>query len=244
VCASESSGCKRKLPASILIVEGNLLSADLLSSALKRCQNYFEVVEQLTSASVAVEKLDRLKPNVALISVDSQDKSAARYQLISHIKERCPKTATVALLNDSRLEHVLEVFRCGARGVISRDQPFRVLAKCIRKVHEGEIWASSDQIGFIFESLKRSTEVFSGLAPQTSLSELTPRQRDVAVLVIEGLRNAEIATRLSVSEHTVRNYIMRIYDKLGVSNRVQLTRQCADIFQHRPIPESGSRLGL
>lgn len=244
MCAVESSRSNRTLPVSILIAEGNFLSADLLSSAFKRCQNQFDVVARVTSFADAVKKIDDLKPCVALISADLQDEPATGYKLISHIQEHRLKTDTVALLKDSRLEHVLEAFRCGARGVISRDQPFRLLAKCVRKVHEGEIWASSDQIGFIFESLKKSREVLPGRASKTALSELTPRQRDVTALVIEGLRNAEIAARLSVSEHTVRNYIMRIYDKLGVSNRVQLTRQCADVFQHGPVPESTSRLGL
>jgi len=244
VFATESSRSIRALPASVLIAEGSFLGADLLSSALKRCQNYFDVVAQVTSFADAVKKTDDLKPYVALISTDLQDASTTGYKLISHIKEHSPQTVTVALLKDSRLEHVLEAFRCGARGVISRDQPFRLLAKCIRKVHEGEIWASSDQIGFVFESLKKSSQVFAGPTSQGALSELTPRQRDVTALVIEGLRNAEIAARLSVSEHTVRNYIMRIYDKLGVSNRVQLTLQCADVFQQRSAPEVSVRLAL
>ena len=112
-----------------------------------------------------------------------------------------------------------------------------MLAKCIRKVHEGGIWASSDQIGLVFESLKRSPEQFSPRKSSAVLAELTPREREVVSLVIEGFRNAEIGARLNVSEHTVRNYIMKIYDKTGVSNRVQLTRQCVNQFEssHRGI---------
>ena len=215
-----------------------------MSSALKRCQNQFDVIAQVTNFADAARKVEELKPHLALISVNWQADHAAGYKLISHVHEHCPQTATVALLNDSELQHVLEAFRCGARGVISRDEPFRVLAKCIRKVHEGEIWASADQIGFVFESLKKRSESFSERAPHTALAGLTPREKDVAVLVVEGLRNAEIGVKLSVSEHTVRNYIMRIYDKLGVSNRVQLTRQCAGVFETRPRHESRERLGV
>lgn len=219
------------MPVSILIAEGSFLAADLLSSALKRCQNYFDVVAQVSSSAEAAKKLADLKPQVALISVRLREGQSSGYKVISQTREHLPGTSVVALLDDSQPEHVLEAFRCGARGVISRDQPFRVLVKCIRKVHEGEIWASPDQIGFVFESLKRNPEKHSEALPHANLTELTPRERDVAALVIEGFRNAEIAARLSVSEHTVRNYIMRIYDKLGVSNRVQLTRQCAGAFR-------------
>ena len=215
------------MPVTILIAEESFLGADLLATALKRCQNYFDVVAQVSSLPEATKSLAERKPQVALVSVSLHDGQTSGYKLISHAREHFPRTSTVALLHDSQQEHVLEAFRCGARGVISRSQAFRVLVKCIRKVHEGEIWASPDQIGFVFESLKRNFDLApAAQAPQKDLGELTPRERDVATLVMEGLRNAEIAVRLNVSEHTVRNYIMRIYDKLGVSNRVQLTRQC------------------
>jgi DNA-binding NarL/FixJ family response regulator len=215
------------MPVSILIAEESFLAADLLASALKRCQNYFEVVTQVSSLADATKALAENKPQVAVVSTRLREGQNTGYKLLSYAHEHFPRTSTVALLNDSQREHVLEAFRCGARGVISRDQAFRVLVKCIRKVHEGEIWASPDQIGIVFENLKRNAEMLTNPAPPTGLDELTPREREVAVLVMEGFRNAEIGARLNVSEHTVRNYIMRIYDKLGVSNRVQLTRQCA-----------------
>jgi len=214
------------LPVSILIAEESFLGADLLGSALKRCQNYFDVVAQVSSILAATKSLAECKPQVALISISLRDGQNAGYKLISHTREHFPHTSVVALLRDSQHEHVLEAFRCGARGVISRDQAFRVLVKCIRKVNEGEIWASPDQIGLVFENLKRNSNMTPAHNPEKNLAELTPRERDVAILVMEGFRNAEIGARLNVSEHTVRNYIMRIYDKLGVSNRVQLTRQC------------------
>src|SRR5271157_4976439 len=184
------------MAVSILIVEGNFLGAELLSSALKRCQNNFDVVGQATSFADATRKLQELRPRVTVTGMRLQEGQTSGYKLISHIREHWPRTLTVALLNDSRQEDVLEAFRCGARGVISRDQPFRVLAKCIRKVHEGEIWASSAQLGYVFESLKKDPESAALMAPQTAFAGLTPRESDVAALVIEGLRNAEIAARL------------------------------------------------
>jgi DNA-binding NarL/FixJ family response regulator len=214
------------MPVTILIAEESFLGADLLATALKRCQNYFDVVAQVSSLPEATKSLAERKPQVALVSVSLRDGQTSGYKLISHAREHFPRTSTVALLHDSQQEHVLEAFRCGARGVISRNQAFRVLVKCIRKVHEGEIWASPDQIGFVFDSLKRNSDWAAAHPPQKDMGELTPRERDVAALVMEGLRNAEIGVKLNVSEHTVRNYIMRIYAKLGVSNRVQLTRQC------------------
>jgi DNA-binding NarL/FixJ family response regulator len=221
------------MSVSIVVVESNSLGAELLSSALKRCQNQFDVVGQATTFAQAVMQIEGSRPRIALASVNLQDGEASGCKLISHIREHCPRTFAVALLIDTQRSQVLEAFRSGARGVISRDQPFRVLAKCIRKVHEGEIWASPDQIGFVFESLKKNPDKFSRKL-NGGLAELTPREKDVVSLVIEGFRNAEIGARLAVSEHTVRNYIMKIYDKLGVSNRVQLTRHCVGESEHVP----------
>jgi DNA-binding NarL/FixJ family response regulator len=215
------------MPVSVLVVEESLFAADLLGSGLKRCQNYFEVITQVSSFAEAVHALAERNPQVAIVSARLRDGQNSGYKLIAHIRENFPRTSTVALLADAQQEHVLEAFRCGARGVFSRDQAFRVLVKCVRKVQEGEIWASPDHIGLVFESLKRNSGAAAPPEASEALAELTPREREVAVLVMEGFRNAEIGARLGVSEHTVRNYIMRIYDKLGVSNRVQLTRQCA-----------------
>ena len=143
------------MSVSIVVVESNSLGAELLSSALKRCQNQFDVVGQATTFAQAAMQIESSRPRIALASVNLRDGEGSGCKLISHIREHCPRTFAVALLNDAQRSQVLDAFRSGARGVISRDQPFRVLAKCIRKVHEGEIWASPDQIGFVFESLKK-----------------------------------------------------------------------------------------
>jgi DNA-binding CsgD family transcriptional regulator len=93
---------------------------------------------------------------------------------------------------------------------------------------QGQIWASNDQIEVAFEALKKVKA--GGDKPTGTVDQLTPREREVVSHVVEGLRNLEIASKLGVSEHTIRNYILRIYEKLGVSNRVQLTLKCAHQF--------------
>ena len=215
----------------MLLADRNLLSIELLSGALKRCQNFFEVVACSLTATEAIKKLSEFKPRLALVSVVLRDGNSAGYRVLSHIREHHPAIAAVALLEDSSREGVLEAFRSGARGVVSREEPFRLLAKSLRKVHEGEIWASRDQIGFVFETLNRESKTIFRTPP--GINQLTPREKEVVAHVVDGMRNAEIGEKLGLSEHTVRNYIMKVYDKLGVSNRVQLTRQCAESLESR-----------
>src|SRR5260370_25349628 len=177
----------------------------------------------------SIRKIDEIKPRLALISVDLQDGETAGYKILRHLRLKHPKTQAVALVKDCQHDHVLEALRNGAHGVVSREQPFRVLAKCLRSVHQGEIWATSDQIRLVFESLKTT------VAPQpkhsANLDQLTPREKQVAAYVAEGMRNAEIALSLGVTENTVRNYVMKVYEKLGVSNRVQLSRCCSALIE-------------
>ena len=171
-----------------LLVDRDLLGVELLSGALKRCQNCFEVVGYAVNAADSVRKLQQFKPELALVSVELKGGATAGYELLAHIREHEVNTLAVALLEDSRRENVLEAFRNGARGVVSRDQPFRLLAKCLRKVHEGEIWASNVQIGFVFEALNREAKA----TPRNpaGLAQLTPRERDVVGRVVKGLRNS------------------------------------------------------
>lgn len=211
----------------ILVAEQNSLSIELLSGALRRCQAYFDVVGYSLTAAEAIKKLSECKPRLALVSVSLQDGSTAGHRVLAHIRDHYSGIGAVALLEDSTREQVLEAFRSGARGVVSREQPFRLLAKSLRKVYEGEIWASKDQIGFVFETLNRESNVALRTAPH--MDQLTPREKEVVAHAVEGMSNAEIGTVLGLSEHTVRNYIMKVYDKLGVSNRVQLTRQCSEL---------------
>lgn len=213
----------RKIPT--LIADSSRLNVELLSAALGRCQNYFEVVAHALNSADAQRLLIEFVPAIALISAELQDGPTAGFQVLQHIRANHPRSSAVALLNDSRRELVLEAFRCGARGVVSREQPFRVIAKCLRKVHQGEFWASNDQIGFVLGLLHQESQ--APPAPSGITEQLTPREREVAALVAEGMINAQIAARLGISENTIRNYVMRIYDKLGVSNRVQLARRCA-----------------
>lgn len=215
---------KNKSGARTFLADSSYLHVELLTGALKRCQNYFDLVGHAFSSHDAISKLEHLKPDIALISIELFDGPTAGYKVLQYLRENHSGTAAVALLRESERNLVLQSFRCGARGVVSREQPFRLLAKCLRRVHEGAIWASEDQVGFVIDMLKEERSA-PARQPRT-LDQLTNREREVAILVAEGMQNAQIGASLGISEHTIRNYVMRIYEKLGVTNRVQLTRCC------------------
>jgi DNA-binding NarL/FixJ family response regulator len=94
------------------------------------------------------------------------------------------------------------------------------LAKCIRTVHQGQIWAGTEDLEHILNALAHPKPIQFNDADGMAL--LTHREEDVVRLVADGLKSREIAQRLNVAEHSIRNYLYRIFDKLGVSTRAEL----------------------
>jgi DNA-binding NarL/FixJ family response regulator len=134
------------------------------------------------------------------------------------------KTRAVMLLSSRERAPIIDAFRSGAHGVIFRDEPFETLSKCIHAVHQGQVWANSQHLGCLLEALAQVKPL--RLQDARGVNLLSQREEKVVRLVAEGLTNRQISAELGLSEHTVRNYLFRIFDKLGVSTRVQLVLYC------------------
>ena len=135
------------------------------------------------------------------------------------------------LLQDSKPEGVVTAFRGGARGIFYRTHSLKALSKCIRVVHKGQIWASNEDLEHLISALTQTKQL--QISNPEGMPLLTRREEEVVHLVADGLKNREIAQQLKVKEHSIRNYIYRIFEKLGVSSRVELILY---VFSHR---ESG-----
>jgi len=165
--------------------------------------------------------LQSLKPDVAVMSATLQDGSFSGTSNSRNEPNRIPSCPWILLFDQTEAQLVVSAFRAGTNGVFARSRSdVNLLAKCIRKVVEGEIWVDNKQMLYLLEA------VSSNEGPSTPSSSapvrLTPRKESVVRLVVQGLVNREIAGTLHLSEHTIKNYLFRIFDKLGVSNRVEL----------------------
>src|SRR6267143_809609 len=204
----------------VSVVEATRMGGQLIAEALKRSRNRFEVRAVIGDCSDTLQELLNQEPHVAVISVQLRDGPFTGLEVLRQLCASRPKTPAVALLDSDERTLVIDAFRAGARGVFCRDDCLQVLPKCIRKVHEGQIWVSNSELEFLitFIANARPTQ----LIETGSMSLLTPREAEVARLVAEAMPNQEIALKLGVNEHTVRNYVFRIFEKLGLSNRVEL----------------------
>lgn len=204
----------------VLIADADKMNSQLIASALRRCRNFFDVVAVASSSGEAIKELHAHKPDIAVLSAELQDGTQSGFKVLQQLRSEHQDTAGIMLLHSTKRDSVVGAFRAGARGVISRDKSFKSLAKCIRCVHRGRIWASNEELEFILDALAQLK--LPQLTTTNATASLTPRERDVVRLVAEGLKNREIAQELHVTEHTVSNYLYRIFDKLGVSSRVEL----------------------
>jgi DNA-binding CsgD family transcriptional regulator len=155
---------------------------------------------------------------------------------VRELRTALPEARAVLLMGSAKREAVVEAFRAGARGIFSKDQSVETLSKCVRNVHEGQIWASNEQMAFAVEALAASPNVRAISA--NGLDLLSKREMDVVRCLADGLTNREIAERLGLSQHTIKNYLFRVFDKLGVSSRMELLF----LTLSQPQPATPSRL--
>lgn len=204
----------------VAVADANRMYSQLMVTALKRCRSNFDVHTLTSNSSVASRELQKSRPDVAVISVRLEDGPLTGFKLLHELCAAESKTPTVMLLDSAERDLVVDVFRAGARGVFCRGHSFNALPKCIRQVHQGQIWVNNLQLEFLLElliSLRPLKIQHTG-----GMARLTRREQDVVRLVADGMRNQEIALQLNLREHTVRNYLIRIFDKLGISSRVEL----------------------
>ena len=221
--ASRSRGhAPEATPASprVLIAEETPMSCQLLENALFRSRFHFEIVACVTSRTELLRFLNDRSVDVLLVSESLQEGPFAGFQILKELHTSFPAVRVVVLLNSTPREIVVDAFRAGAEGVIGRTESIQAVCKCIQVVHQGQIWANSDQLHFVLDALVNATPLRVTSSKGRYL--LTQKEDEVASLVAEGMTNRDVAQRLGIAEHTVSNYLFRIYEKLGISSRVEL----------------------
>jgi DNA-binding NarL/FixJ family response regulator len=208
---------------SVFIADASRMACQLMTSALGRSRYRFNVIGYATDRAGVRAGWTSKNADVAVISAHLKDGVFAGLDAVKEMRVSSPGTGVIAILDSITSPIVVETFRAGATGILSREEPFEVLSKCINAVYHGQVWASSKQIRFALDALAQtpSAETYQVKGSKRT-SVLTKREESVVRLVAEGLTNYDIAKQLSLSEHTVRNYLFRIFNKVGTSNRLEL----------------------
>lgn len=204
----------------VLIADSNRMQAQLLSSALRR-RSEFRITTCPVDMSSILQAVTSSAAQVVVLSLNHSASVASQMASMRRVHLSHPNVAKVLLVESYDRELVVNAFRSGVRGIFCiSDAHFRLLCRCIQRVAGGQIWANTEQMSFLLELIAEVPSL--RVLNSHGQALLTPREEQVVALVAEGLSNRETARELNLSEHTVKKYLFRIFDKLGISSRVEL----------------------
>jgi DNA-binding NarL/FixJ family response regulator len=194
------------------------MSCHLLVDALRRSKDYHAIAAPVPRKALRLVEQDRF--DVVLIGLGVVEDPLTSTRFIRQVQSLDPSVSIIALVETRQRRLVVEALRSGARGVFCRSDSFEALCKCIRCVHAGQVWAGSTELQYVIDALVEH----GAKTPRTNGSRpLSKREEQITRLVAEGYSNRQISERLDLSEHTIKNYLFRVFEKLGVSTRVGLT---------------------
>ena len=204
---------------SVLIADDHALFREALRKLLEN-QPDFLVVGEASDGRDAVKQATERRPDVLLL--DLRMPGGPGLQVLREISRVLPPIRTLVLTADAGDSDVVEALQLGARGVVLKHSPPDMLFKSIRSVMAGEYWVGRERVADLIEMMRKrqlASEVEQRGGPTFGL---TPRELQMVSAVVAGCSNGDIATKFSISPKTVKHHLTNIFDKLGVSNRLEL----------------------
>lgn len=142
---------------------------------------------------------------------------------VADLLRQNPQLRIVVVTPGADEELTLDLFRRGAHGIVSREVEPELLVECLRKVVAGETWLDSQGVRWVMEAYRNQGSRPAGSRPKV---QLTPKETLIVSCVTQGMKNKEIALRVGTTEQVVKNYLRKVYDKLGVADRLELALYC------------------
>ncbi len=216
----------------VVLIDDQLLFRTGIKSLLCN-RGRIALVGEAGNRAEALAVVQREKPDIILL--DHMLKGESGLEFVPNLMAAA-ENARILILSETRdSELPRQAVQLGARGVVSKDSSFEILAKAIERVHEGEMWLDRSMTAAVLEDLARRRDSRKLDTEEAKIASLTSREREVIKAVGEGLKNKQIGERLFISDVTVHHHLTSIYSKLDVSDRLELV-----IYAYRhglvPIP--------
>jgi DNA-binding NarL/FixJ family response regulator len=187
------------------------------------------MVAQAETLGQTIAAADKYKPDVIIFEgAITQNPPEA----VSEILKRSPNSKIIVVMVEQDEDDTVDLLRRGVRGIVSRSISPDLLVRCVRKVSEGETWLDNQGVNWVIEAYRAQASQLTSKPPKSRLSD---KELLIISCVAQGMRNKEIATEIHTTEQVIKNYLRKIYDKLGVSDRLELALYCI----HHQILKSG-----
>lgn len=144
-------------------------------------------------------------------------------EAVTEVLKRAGQARMVVLTGEADEDDTVEYLRRGVKGIVTRSIPPDLLVKCVRKVAEGETWLDNRGVNWMVEAYRAQAAQLTSPRPKTHLND---KEMLIVSCVTQGMKNKEIAHEVGTTEQVVKNYLRKIYDKLGVSDRLELALYC------------------
>jgi DNA-binding NarL/FixJ family response regulator len=185
----------------------------------------FQVVAQAQDGRQVLDVLQQLEPDILLL--DLKMPGLDGLATLQRIQAARGKTRVIVLTASDDKNEFVQAMKLGTSGIVLKQTATDMLIKSIRKVHAGEIWLDSHTTAAVIRQFVANEDSPPMAAPANSTRErerspLSQREREIVALVAQGFKNKEMAEKMFISEQTVKNHLHNIFDKLGVSDRLEL----------------------
>jgi len=216
----------------IVVADDHPIFRDGLCKLLALEQD-FDVVAQAEDGRQVLDVLQQFEPDILLLDLKMPNLDGLA--TLQRLQAGKHKTRVIVLTASDDKSEFVQAIRLGTSGIVLKQTATELLIKSIRKVHAGEIWLDSHTTQAVIRQFVANDEPAPPTQPQAQApvqpvgqprdrdrSPLSQREREIVALVAQGFKNKEMAEKMFISEQTVKNHLHNIFDKLGVSDRLEL----------------------
>lgn len=213
------------VPIRVLIADAQPIVLEGLKAVFGQ-HSTIQIVGEACDGMETIDKAVHLDPDIVLM--DPKLPRMDGLSVLRSIQTRAPRSKVILFAQSESKDDFVEAMKLGCSGILLKEAPVSLVEKSLVKVHAGEIWLDSNTTAAVIRQfvatpggVEYAPPFTNGKAPRER-AQLSQREREIIVLIAQGYKNKEIAEKMFITEQTVKNHLHNVFDKLGVSDRLEL----------------------
>lgn len=213
------------VPIRVLIADAQPIVLEGLKAVFGQ-HSSIQIVGEACDGMETIDKAVHLDPDIVLM--DLKLPRVDGLTVLRSIQTRAPRTKVILFAQSDNKDEFVEAMKLGCSGILLKEAPVSLVEKSLVKVHAGEIWLDSNTTAAVIRQFvalpagEYAPAAFNNGKPPRERAQLSQREREIIVLIAQGYKNKEIAEKMFITEQTVKNHLHNVFDKLGVSDRLEL----------------------